>query len=100
MSSSAVHDINEQFIARLTRPDKKIGRPINPFARISSKRTDTLNSEISAVMKLGAEYQGKIVDNRTNGGVYLETYAIQDNPKAGTTKYTTNRMPVEHTREK
>ena len=104
---SAVEDIDNKFFDRLSRPDRHLGRPVNPFAKISSpsarhvvKETNDLRPEITSFQKLGTEYQGRVVENRTNGGVYLETYTVQENPKAGVVKYTTNRMTVEHTREK
>ncbi|AAR26932.1 FirrV-1-B57 [Feldmannia irregularis virus a] len=105
--SSAVEDIDNTFFDRLTRPDRHVGRPVNPFAKISSqtvhsivKESDALRPEITAFQKLGTEYQGRVVENRESGGNYLETYTVQHNPKAGLKLYATQRMPVEHTREK
>ncbi|ACH46819.1 unknown [Feldmannia species virus] len=107
-SSSAVHDIDAKFLDRLSRPDKAHSlRPVNPFARISSPTLksivsgDALKSEVSATAKLGTEYQGKIVEKSIgDGGLYLESYSVRDNPQAGKKIHTTNRMTVEHTREK
>jgi len=108
MSSSAVNDINEMFDKRLTRPDKQLpGRPINPFAVPSSHTKNTkfletlFRPEIAETTKLGAEYQGHIVDTKFEDTVLFDTrYFVDPNPKAGMIKFTPNRLKVEHTREK
>lgn len=107
MSSSTVVDINNKFTSRLTRPDKLTGkRPVNPFATTSSKTPnasffeDMLKPEITATTKLGAVYQGHVVDTKFGQNVKFDRYSVQTNPKAGYKLHTTGRMPVEHTREK
>lgn len=107
MSSSTVRDIDNKFTSRLTRPDQMTGgRPINPFATTSSKTPktsffeDMLKPKITAATKLGAVYQGHVVDNKVEPGVKFDRYSVETNPKAGYKLHTTGRMPVEHTREK
>lgn len=104
---SAVEEIDNKFFDRLSRPDRHVSRPVNPFAKIASqtvhsivKDSDALRPEVTAFQTLGAEYQGRVVENRESGSNYLETYTVQENPKAGVKLFTTKRMPVEHTREK
>ncbi|CAM9104390.1 unnamed protein product [Sphacelaria rigidula] len=106
MSSSTVRDIDNKFTSRLTRPDRLVGRPINPFATTSSQTPKSFSSEeqlkleISATTKLGAEYQGNVVDTKFERQVSFDRYTVMTNPKAGYKLHTTGRMPVEHTREK
>lgn len=107
MSSSSVNDINDMFGKRLTRPDKQLpGRPVNPFA-VTSAHTKTtkfletlFRPEVSETAKLGAEYQGHIVDTKFEDTVLFDSRYFVDNPKAGMIKFTPNRLKVEHTREK
>lgn len=106
MASSTVRDIDNKFTSRLTRPDKLVGRPVNPFAETSSKTPksssseDKLKPEISATTKLGAVYQGNVVDTKFEQAVSFDRYTVQTNPKAGYRLHSTGRMAVEHTREK
>lgn len=106
MASSSVRDIDDKFTSRLIRPDKMSGRPVNPFATTSSKTAkssafeDVLKPEVSATTKLGAEYQGNVVDTKFEDVVSFDDYTISTNPKAGHKLHTTGRMTVEHTREK
>lgn len=107
MSSSTVRDIDNKFISRLTRPDRMTGdRPINPFATASSKTPksfvseDMLKPEVTGTSKLGAVYQGKVVDTKFVPAFKFDRYSVHTNPKAGYKMHTTGRMPVEHTREK
>lgn len=107
MSPSSVQDIDNKFTSRLTRLDKMTGgRPVNPFATASSKTPwssvfeDTLKPEVTATSKLGAVYQGHVVDTKIEEGVKFDRYTVHTNPKAGYKLHTTGRMPVEHTREK
>lgn len=106
MASSSVRDIDDKFTSRLTRPDKLNGRPVNPFAKASSQTPssssseDMLKPEISTTTKLGAVYQGHVVDTKFEQSVHFDNYSIQTNPKAGHKLHSTNRMPVVHTREK
>lgn len=106
MASSSVRDIDNKFTSRLTRPDKLVGRPVNPFATTSSqtakssRNEDVLKPEVSATTKLGAEYQGNVVDTKFEQVVTFDTYSVRTNPKAGHKLHSTGRMTVEHTREK
>ena len=106
MASSIVRDIDNKFTSRMTRPDKLSGRPVNPFAETSSKTPksssseEKLKPEVSSIAKLGAVYQGNVVDTKFEEVVSFDTYTVQTNPKAGYRLHTTGRMAVEHTREK
>jgi hypothetical protein len=106
MASTVVNDINKMFTSRLTRPDKLVGRPINPFATTSShdnKSTffeNMLKPEVTSTTKLGAVYQGQVVDTKFEDAVRFDVYAVQQNPRAGLKLHATGRMKVEHTREK
>lgn len=105
--SSTVRDIDNKFTSRLTRPDKLTGRPINPFATSQAPKNSSfassqekLKPEISATTKLGAVYQGNVVDTKFEQAVSFDRYTVMTNPKAGYKLHTTGRMAVEHTREK
>lgn len=101
-----VNDIDNMFTSRLTRPDKLVGRPVNPFATASkqtvssSRFEDTLKPEVTATTKLGAVYQGNVVDTKFEQVVKFDRYSVQTNPRAGYKLHSTGRMNVEHTREK
>lgn len=106
MASSTVRDIDNKFTSRLTRPDKMTGRPVNPFATTSSQTPkssffeDLLKPEVTTTSKLGAVYQGNVVDTKFEQAVWFDRYTISTNPKAGYKLHSTARMDVEHTREK
>lgn len=106
MTSSSVRDIDNKFTSRLTRPDLMNGRPVNPFATTSSQNPkssffeDLLKPEVTATTKLGAVYQGHVVDTKFEEHVKFDRYTVHTNPKAGYKLHSTGRMEVEHTREK
>jgi len=106
---STVDDINNKFTGRMVRPDKSVGvaeRPVNPFAVKSSQNKDStffeslLKPEITSTTKLGADYQGHIVDTKFEDSVRFDGYTINQNPKAGHLLHSVSRLDVEHTREK
>lgn len=106
MSSSTNYDIDRKFGSRLTRPDMLVGRPTNPFAKTSSHSSTSMSIEsmlkpsISLPPKLGAEYNGHVVDTKNDETYILDTYTVKAHPKAGYKLHSIGRLSVEHTREK
>ncbi|CAM9090552.1 unnamed protein product [Ectocarpus sp. 12 AP-2014] len=104
---SAVHDINSAFNSRLV-PLAAVGspRPVNPFASTGVQTSKTKNDEMKVRASvtlpgtLGAQYKGKVIDTKSDDSVRLDTYTIGENPKAKTTKHSTTRLQIEHTRER
>ena len=105
-SMSSVNDIDDKFTSRRTRPDQLLGRPVNPFAKTASQTRSSsffeemLRPEITTTTKLGAEFRGHVVDTKFEPTIKLDNYAVQTNPLAGHRLHTTQRIVVEHTREK
>lgn len=103
---SSVDEINNMFTQRMTRTDQKSERPVNPFAETSTRDKNTsffealLKPEMTTVTKLGAEYQGHVVDTKFEDSVRFDGYTIAQNPKAGHLLHSTTRLQIEHTREK
>jgi len=103
---STIDDINRQFDGRMTRSDKTIDRPVNPFAvkSIQDKNStffeSLLKPEITSTTKLGADYQGHIVDTKFEDTYKFDGYTVNTNPKAGHLLHSVTRLDVEHTREK
>ena len=103
---SSVDDINNMFTKRMSRTDRSSERPVNPFAVKSTLDKNAsffealLKPEMTAVTKLGAEYQGHIVDTKFEDSVRFDGYTVSQNPKAGHLLHSTTRLQVEHTREK
>lgn len=106
MPLSTVQAIDDKFRSRLTRPDKLMGRPVNPFATLGSQNSNTKNIEaliqpkIFTTNKVGAEYNGNIVDAKFGKSVHFDGYSVLTNPSAGHVLHSTKRMKIEHTREK
>lgn len=104
---SAVHDINSAFNQRL-QPIKGLGaaRPVNPFAstgvQTSQTKRDEMNvrSSVTLAGRLGSQYKGSVIDTKSDDSVQLDAYTIGENPNARTTKHSTSRLQVEHTRER
>lgn len=104
---SAVHEINSAFNQRLV-PIANLGssRPVNPFASTGTQTSDTkrqemkVRSSVALPGTLGAQYKGKVVDAKNDDAVRFDTYTIRENPLSKTTKHTTSRLLVEHTRER
>jgi len=103
---STIDDINNKFTERMIRSDKGSDRPVNPFAVKSSQTKDStffeslLKPEMTSTTKLGAEYQGHIVDTKFEDTIKFDGYTINTNPKAGHLLHSVTRLDVEHTREK
>ena len=105
---SSVNDINSAFTQRLS-PVVTLAsssRPINPFASTGKQTSSTKEMEynvrpsVSLQEDLGTVFQGNVVSTRSDDSVQLDTYSILENPKRETVKHTTNRLQVEHTRER
>lgn len=104
---SSVNEINSAFNQRLV-PIAHLGssRPVNPFASTGRQTSETklgemkLRSAVALPGTLGAQYKGKVVDAKNVDVVRLDTYTVGQNPNAKTTKHTTSRLLVEHTRER
>lgn len=106
--SSSVHEINTAFTQRLNpvvTPSSN-SRPVNPFASTGTQNSETKNDEyrvrpsVSLQETLGAQYQGRVVNNKNDDSVKLDTYTIRENPQRETVRHTTSRLQVEHTRER
>lgn len=104
---SSVHEINSAFTQRLKPiPALASARPVNPFAstgvQTSQTKRDKMNVRSSVALPgtLGAQYKGKVVDAKNDDSVRLDTYTIRENPNSNTTKHSTSRLHVEHTRER
>ncbi|CAM9209629.1 unnamed protein product [Pylaiella littoralis] len=104
---SSVNEINSAFNRRLV-PIAHVGasRPVNPFASTGTQTSRTkreemkVRSSVALPGTLGTQYQGKVVDAKNDDAVRLDTYTVRENPNASTTKHTTSRLLVEHTRER
>lgn len=103
---SSVDEINNMFTQRMSRTDKRSERPVNPFAEKSTRDKNAsffealLKPEMTTVTKLGAEYQGHVVDTKFEDSIRFDGYTIVQNPKAGHLLHSTTRLQMEHTREK
>ena len=105
---SSVNEINSAFNQRLT-PIVTLAasaRPVNPFATRGIQNSDTSREELTVRPStklpetLGAEFQGHVIDTKNDESVQLDTYTIGENPNSSKHKHTTNRIKVEHTRER
>lgn len=104
---SAVNEINNAFNQRLV-PIAGLGtsRPVNPFAstgvQTSQTKRDEMNVRSSVTLPgtLGCQYKGSVIDTKSDDSVRLDTYSVSENPKVKTTKHSTSRLEVEHTRER
>jgi hypothetical protein len=104
---SAVHEINSAFNQRL-EPIKGLGaaRPVNPFASTGVQTSETkrdemtVRSSVTLPGRLGTRYKEKVMDNKSDDSVLLDSYTIGENPHANINKHSTSRLKVEHTRER
>jgi len=103
---STIDDINNKFTQRMIRSDKVSDRPVNPFAvkSIQDKNStffeSLLKPEMTSTTKLGADYQGHVVDTKFEDTYKFDGYTVNTNPKAGYLLHSVTRLNVEHTREK
>jgi len=104
--SNTVDKINDKFTQRLTRSDREVGRPVNPFATTSAQDKQSsffealLKPEISSMKTVGAIYRERVIDTKVDDTLKFDGYHVFTNPKAGHLLHSTGRLELEHTREK
>lgn len=109
--SNTLVAIDDQFNSRMIRTDKGAGqpRPVNPFASKSTHNSLSLEAErnmapqVAALAKVGAVFeQGaveRVVDTKANDHILFDQ-RNNTHPGSGTRLHTTNKLPVDGTREK
>lgn len=103
---SVRHDINSKFTERCSPMGAPAERGVNPFVSTGTQNANTKRDEmkvrpsVSLPSTLGAQYKDHVIDTKNDDSVRLDTYSVRENPKSNTVKHATNRLQVEHTRER
>lgn len=114
--SNTVVAIDDHFNGRMIRTDNlgaAKARPVNPFANRSSHNSSSIEAErnlapeVSALSKVGAVYgtRGvfgtieKVVDTRADDHILFDE-RNNTHPSSGTQLHTTDKLPMDGTREK